>query len=138
MAQKTIPELSEATTFDENALFPIDSGIQTFKVTAPHVYKALKQFGPIDVQTKAVDYDMVFTDKLVRASGAHTIGLPDGDNCQPGDEFIVKKTDSGTTTTIDCPGGETMDGETSLTLTEQYGFYRFMFNGTNYDIVAWG
>ncbi len=139
MAQKTIPELNAATDFDENALIPIDTGTQTFKITAADAADSLRALMlPYTIQTKSASYDMLPTDKIVRAAGAITIGLPDGDDCEPGDEFIVKKTDSGTTTMIDCPGGETMDAESSLTLTEQYGFYRFVFNGTNYDIVGWG
>lgn len=45
MAQKTIPELSEATTIDENSLFAIDSGVQTFKITTPNVKKSLAALG---------------------------------------------------------------------------------------------
>lgn len=34
MAQKTIPQLTEATTLNPNAVFPFDSGTQTYKVKA--------------------------------------------------------------------------------------------------------
>jgi hypothetical protein len=41
MADKTIPELTEATTLTGTAVFPFDSGIQTFRVTATNLAKAL-------------------------------------------------------------------------------------------------
>lgn len=37
MAEKTIPELTEVTTITENALFVVDTGVQTFKMQAENV-----------------------------------------------------------------------------------------------------
>lgn len=138
MAQKTIPELNPVTSFDENALFVIDDTAQTFKITAANVEKSLKKLRPYFASTGSADATLTPLDKIIRISGAHTITLPDGDDCEMGDEFIVKKMDSGTTTTIVFQSGQSADGETTLTLTEQFSFFRFMWNGTGWDIVGQG
>lgn len=48
MALKTIPQLDEATSFSENAVFPIDSGTESFKVKASNVAKSLAPLLPTD------------------------------------------------------------------------------------------
>lgn len=55
MAQKTIPELQASTVVDSNSLFIVDSGIQTFKVTATDVASGLQKLftNPIAVSTSA-------------------------------------------------------------------------------------
>lgn len=93
--------------------------------------------GTNTVQTKSADYTMLPSDTIVLASGTHTITMPNATVCT-GSEFIVKKTDSGTTTSIAFQSAQSADGQTSLSLTEQYSFYRFMSNGTNLDIIGWG
>lgn len=44
MAIKTIPQLQEATSADENTLIPIDSGIQSYKITLPNLAKGIEKF----------------------------------------------------------------------------------------------
>jgi hypothetical protein len=136
MADKTIPELTEATTLTGTAVFPFDSGIQTFRVTATNLAKALAAvFYPV-VQTKNVDYQILVTDRSVRMSGDHTATMPDATLCT-GKKFRVKKIDgAGTTTSIAFLAGQSADGETLLAITEQYGFWDLESNGTNYDIVG--
>lgn len=46
MAQKTIPALDATTSITKDALFPVDSGIQTFKMTALNVAKELARIWP--------------------------------------------------------------------------------------------
>jgi hypothetical protein len=96
-----------------------------------------KVIGPNTVVTSAADYTVLAGDRLVRVSGAHTWTLPDA-TLNTGNIYTLKKTDSGTTSSIAFTGGQSADGQTSLTLTEQYSFYQFQSNGTTYDIVAWG
>lgn len=96
-----------------------------------------KVVGPNTVVTSSANYQILAGDRLVRVSGAHTWTLPDA-TLNTGSLYTIKKTDSGTTSSIAFLGGQSADGETSLSLTEQYGFYTFQSNGTNYDLVAWG
>lgn len=44
MAQKTIPQLNEISSIDENAVIPVDTGIQSYKITAPNLAKSLDHF----------------------------------------------------------------------------------------------
>jgi hypothetical protein len=55
MATETIPELQESSVIDSNSLFLFDSGVQTFKVTAPNVAAGLQKLftNPIAVSTQA-------------------------------------------------------------------------------------
>lgn len=50
MAQKTIPQLQEASSFNANAIFPFDSGIQTFKILAKNMADSLFALMPIYIQ----------------------------------------------------------------------------------------
>lgn len=47
MAQKTIPALDAITSITKDALFPVDSGVQTFKMTALNVAKELSRIWPV-------------------------------------------------------------------------------------------
>jgi hypothetical protein len=47
MAQKTIPALNPITSITKDALFPVDSGIETFKMTSQNVAKELARIFPI-------------------------------------------------------------------------------------------
>lgn len=48
MASKTIPELNPVTSFNGNALIPIDSGTQTFKITSLNFAKSIADLAPSD------------------------------------------------------------------------------------------
>jgi hypothetical protein len=137
MGQKTIPQLDEATSFDENALIPIDTGIQSFKVTGENFAKSIANILRPLVVTTSADHTLAPSESLIRASGNHTITMyPAADG--EGRRHTIKKTDSGTTTTIAFDGAEDADGETTLSLTEQYSFFELQSNGTTWDIVNAG
>lgn len=136
MAQKTIPQLDEATEIDENALVPFDSGTQSYKIAAGDMAQSLRGLCA-PVRTVSTGGDIEPEDETVRVSGAITRTMPDATLVE-GREYLIKKTDSGTTTTIDFSSGQTADGESSLSLTEQYAFYRLKSNGTDWDIVGAG
>lgn len=71
---------------------------------------------------------------LVDASGgAITVTLPTPAN---GDVVTVKKIDSTTNTvTIATPGSETIDGQSSITISNQFATREAISNGTNYFII---
>lgn len=84
MGQKTIPQLTEATSGDANTLFPIDSGTQTFKMTAPNVGKLALEQAPrnlfVSIYNAAKTYalnDVVFySGVFYSALGASTNKTP--------------------------------------------------------------
>lgn len=60
MAEKTIPQLQETTIIDENTLIPIDSGIQTYKLTAANLAKGIAPLFPDDsIPNASIDLNMV-------------------------------------------------------------------------------
>jgi hypothetical protein len=136
MGQKTIPELDALTAIDENTLFIIDDGIQTYKITGDNLAASLRALTS-KVVSKNSNYGMAVTDGMVKATGAITITLPDATQC-PNREFLIKKMDSGTTTSIAFTSGQSADDETSLSLTEQFSFFNFKSNGVGFDLIAWG
>lgn len=93
---------------------------------------------PLPISTRI---DEVTTDTNARAgqviladssSGDITITLPD----QPGGFSVtVKKiSDSGNTVNIATPNSETIDGQSSLSITNQYTSREIVSNGDNYFI----
>ena len=75
------------------------------------------------------------TDQIVLVSGNTTLTLPAAATSS-GVRFDVKKTDSNATTvTIDGNGSETIDGETTQTITEQYTSVHLVCNGTTWYIL---
>lgn len=98
-----------------------------------------KVSGPGTVQTKTGTYQVLVGDKLIKVSGTWTLTMPNAtlvDTCQ---EFVVKKTDSNATTiTIAFLASQTADTQSTLSLTEQYSYYRLMSDGANWQIVGAG
>jgi len=83
MAEKIIPQLTEGTTIDSNSLLVFDSGIQTFKITAPNLAAGLKALAasPI-VPSKSANYSPLAAqaDSIIRlksAAGSFNVQLPD-------------------------------------------------------------
>lgn len=75
MAQKTIPQLTEATSIDENAIFPFDTGTETKKITGANLAASLAGLTPsskfISKWISTVTYaqgDMVYSGKDVFVS----------------------------------------------------------------------
>ena len=68
------------------------------------------------------------------ASGAVTVTLPTAvanNAC-----FIIKKTDSSTNAvTVDAASSETIDGDLTYTLSDQYNYVEIVSNGTNWVVT---
>ncbi len=73
--------------------------------------------------------------QLVNAtSGAVTITLPTAVNNNA--SFIIKKTDSSANVvTIDGASSETIDGDLTYKLNDQYNYVEIVSNGTNWVVV---
>lgn len=92
------------------------------------------------VQVKSSAYTALPSDAAVEVSATHDETLPSAVTT-PGQRIEYFKTDSAATTvTFLTQGGQTISGQASgtLTLVEQYSFYAFRSNGTNWYIVAAG
>jgi len=68
---------------------------------------------------------------FVTATGNITITLPTATSIT-GREYIIKKIDSGTTTTINTTSSQTMDGQLTITLNQQYTTFHFISDGSNW------
>ena len=70
---------------------------------------------------------------LVNASdGNRTITLPNATTCK-GRQYIIKKIDSSSNTvTISAQSEQTIDGQSSVDITEQYGIVRVVSDGSNW------
>ena len=71
---------------------------------------------------------------LDASGGGFTRTLPPAAN-NSGRMFIFKKVNAANTIVIDGNGAETIDGLSSIDLTEQYEVLRLISNGTGWDIV---
>lgn len=82
MALTPIPQLQELTNIDENTLLFVDSGIQSYKMTAPNLARGLLFLGrPSPSEAKTTSYNLVVTDafgiiKLDSSGGSFEIQLP--------------------------------------------------------------
>lgn len=73
--------------------------------------------------------------KLINAAGSNvTITLPTAANNTA--SFIIKKIDSSTNTVIvDGYSSETIDGDTSITIYDQYNYIEIISDGTNWKVI---
>lgn len=70
----------------------------------------------------------------VLVSGNTTLSLPSSSGIS-GREYIIKKTDTGTTSIIDPDGTETIDGNSTLSLTTQYQAVKIKSDGSNWTVI---
>lgn len=89
----------------------------------------------LNVTTQTTDYTASDGDRVLAdaSGGAITITLP-GPNAN--DEVAIKKIDSGSNTvTIATPNTETIDGQSSISITGQYISRTIVSDGSDYFIV---
>lgn len=94
---------------------------------------------PVDVVSKTAAYAMTDIDLVIlgdATSGAFSVTLLTAAG-RAGRRVIVKKTDaSANTVTIDPAGTETIDGETTIALSQQHAGREIVSDGTNWWIVS--
>ena len=81
------------------------------------------------MQTKSTAYEASPGD-FVLVSGTTTITLPE--NAAAGSVIVVKKTDSGTTSTVSRKTADTIDGGTTYAMTTQYEAASFLSDGSDW------
>lgn len=140
--QSGIPEWNTSTVYYIGSFTTDGLGNIFYSLTDTNTGNALtstsnwyKISGPPAVQSPAGDYTIVPGDTLVRMTGTHTATVPDVAGLKR--PFTIKNIGAGTIS-IAFTGGQLADGQGSLSLPEQYGFFTLFPNGTGFDITAWG
>lgn len=89
----------------------------------------------VNIITKSSSYTMgtASTDELCLVTGTTTITLPTAVGCT-GKVYVVKRIGTGTVT-IDCTGGQTIDGAATASLTTQYSCIAVVSNGANWLVL---
>ena len=110
------------------------------KWTADPVAGSVGATGAVDAKTAAYTIttgDATKTIAVDATSGALTVTLPAAASATNGFEVTVKKTDSSVNAvTIDGNGAETIDGATTLVLSNQYDSATLRCDGSNWFVVA--
>lgn len=74
--------------------------------------------------------------KVNSTSGNKSVTVPDSSTVEIGQPFCVKKTVAANTVTIQSPDSKTFDGAATITLTLQYEYVWFYFDGTEWSITG--
>lgn len=94
---------------------------------------------PIEVRSKTADYTALDVDQLIlvdATAGNVTITLPTAVS-RRGRRIIVKKTDSSNNLVIiDPDGSETIDGSSSISLTQLNASREMMSDDTNWQLIS--
>ena len=86
---------------------------------------------------KTANYETVATDHVIVASRGITITLVE--NAAAGTVFVIKRVDDGTSDgaiTVSRDGSDTIDGETSVSLDNNYDTITVMSDGANYHTLS--
>jgi len=130
---------STATTCDDSALYTSDEIPGAFDTAAFSVTFARPD---IPVLSKASHYTVVADDlgKLINVDatgGAVTITLISAADAGDGAYVAIKKTDaSANAVTITPVGGQTIDGDSSRTISYQYSSRVIVSNGSNWSVLS--
>lgn len=94
------------------------------------------EFGddPISTSSSLTENIGLYTKLVDATSGSVTITLPTAVNNTAA--FIIKKIDSSTNTVIvDGNASETIDGDTTITIYDQYNYIEIISDGTNWKVI---
>lgn len=151
MATKRISELTLRSDFDATCNVPVDDSTQSYRTTGAQILafiaagltRATIPAGVIAkriVATKTGAYTLLSaSDDVILAdatSAGFTLTLPASSGLT-GRVFVIKKIDSSANVvTVDGNASETIDGETTLSLYNQYESVKIMSDGTNWVVIA--
>lgn len=133
----TTPITYSAVSFNGNVQYESLADAQSGEVVSNSTYWTSRD-GKVVVSTATGS--VVSGANMILVSGNNTQTLPDATLCL-GQGFEFVKTDSdATVVTFDTVGGQTISGVASgsLSFTEQYSFYKFRSDGSNWWIVSAG
>lgn len=133
------PDGSTALSSDDAGRLWLNSGAQSILGYTGSAFARMSPMGSAHLD-KSADYTLTDTDPdlvfVTTADTDRTITLPTAaDNA--GRLVLVKKVDSGTGTVIvDGEGAETIDGATTVTVTDQYGWWLGFCDGVTWHTVS--
>lgn len=132
MADKKITDLQLRDDVDADVNFPVDDGIQTYRVTAPQV-RLFTSLRP--VLNKAADYVLAAADFVINVNasgGPRTMTLPDA-TANTGKVYKIKKVDeSSNEVIITGTGGDLIDGEAEQIILAPFTSVEVISDGTNW------
>jgi hypothetical protein len=160
MAQKRINDLQLRSSFDETCNFPSDDLVQTWRVSGAQVKSFIEgnaSFGNTNLVDGAVTRSKLAAGSTARlnidtvtgthnadgskdlllansSGGSVTVNLPAA-ALHTGRVITIKKTSASNLVTIDGDSAETIDGETTQVLTENYQSLTIVSNGTGWSIL---
>lgn len=144
MFQSGIPEWNDDTTYYEHS-FCSSGGRIYVSLQDDNLNNAVTDTdwwlpigGDRTTQDRGTTFAYSPSVSMYTVHGNITATMPDADDFE-GFEFILVKTDSNATTVaIAFVGGQTGSGQASLSLTEQWSFYRLKVSGGEFYIVGAG
>lgn len=141
MADKTIPQLVEATTVTGNGLVVVDTGVQTYKMKVSNLAKAVAPYALPIVTQAAGTLDPVTASRyyIDTTAGAITLVLPVSASIVAGFYFEVKDVAgmlSVNEARVQRFAGTSFEGlsTTYYYMSADYGSWRFEFDGTNWFV----
>jgi len=143
MADKTIPQLTEITDVDGNALVVVDNGTQTFKIQLENLAASLAPYGqPQSTVNVGASPVAVATPKVYNvqtSTGAISLQLPAVSGLVEGARFIVKDVSGLAATypiTLLRNATEQLEGvSASYVMETPYGSWTWNFDGANWWLV---
>lgn len=144
MAQTVIPQLQELTNADENTLLIVDSGIQSYKMTAPNLGKGLLYIGrPNPTAAKTANYSIVVSDafgllKLDSSAGGFDLQLPNPSSFAKRSLTIkdVAGFLSSNQVNLVRHGNELISGiQSDFALESDFGVWDLYCDGTNWELL---
>ena len=116
----------------ENVVFQTDGGSPIQMVTA---YFTPPPVGG-NIITKSSNYSLVVGDGTVLFTAAATGTLPDATTCQA-DVFVIKNNiAAGGTVTVATTSSQTIDGQMTWLLVNQWQYISVQSDGANWQIIA--
>ncbi len=144
MGQKTIPQLQTTTEIDGNALIVVDTGVQTFKITALNFARSIFGIGTLPVITeKTDDFTIALGNEnkiipLNSENGSFEAQLPDPTTVD-GKTFILKdvggKLSEFPVTVLRFAAEDIEEVAADYVCSGDFGCWRFYSNGTNWLLI---
>lgn len=88
----------------------------------------------VNLVAKTGNYTLTTTDNIVTSSGTITLTLPTAIGVT-GQQYTIKKIDTGTTLTINTTSSQTIDGVTSLSINAQWTSTTVVSDGANWLLI---
>jgi hypothetical protein len=85
------------------------------------------------IRTVSSNTTIAISDKRILASGSPVLSLPDATTCR-GMEYSIKNTGTGNVSVVPVISGQTIDGQASISINDQFEVINFVSDGANFFI----